>query len=555
MRLSQMDDAGGRRCAQKELEMDRMKTSYLILLLTLIFALTLSSCSTAQPDATATLLPTASPSVLAVTRAPEDSSPATKLRLRIEYDTTTVFGELKISGMEDAISVEIVEVVDGLGSADPGRISLELGGADEASMVVEVDIPQVDDRILTITSNNDPRGGSLVTIYLLPDEGDPILLQRLDHRWYYTNGLDSSSSTFVIQLGQLASQPASSIEPILSRGEVTCGQTILADATLTHDLSCQDGSQPAIVTGGSNITLDLGGNVLSGVPVSSENPSRGVFVNNVEGITIKNGTFQDFDEAVFAISSDHILLEDLTVRNLGVEDPMHNIVGFNIVWCNDLVIQDSLFEFNPILHRTAVGLSCRDAVVRNIEVQGGSVGVDLAFAQECSPDIYPNNVTIQNSSFKELSRGPVGTGFMVQCSHGARILDNLVTGAQVGIAGDAPYLGAVADLVVEGNTVQGNGRTDLKGIAFFGTTDSRIRNNNVTGFHFGILMGESYGCGMEDPYWVCTHSTNNLIENNVVIGNGIDLFHHELSRENSWGENTCETWEGIEIPECIAPSN
>ena len=512
----------------------------------------LLSTNTPQPSSapTHTPKPSLTPTPLKEANSPTPSpSESATLRLRIEYDTTTVFGELEIAGMEDALSFDIVEVVDGIGLADPGLISLELGGADEASMVVDVVLPQDDDRILTFTSINDPPGGSFVSIYLLPDEGNAQLLHQLDHRWWKSNGRYSNSSTFTMDLGQLASQPLSLITPVVNRADITCGQNILADATLTADLSCSRGFEKAIIIGASNITLDLGGNVLSGVPVGTENPSTGVFASNVDGVTIRNGTFQDFDEAIFVIGTDHVLIENLTIRNLGVEDPMHNIVGLHIAWCDDVIVRDSRFEFNPILHRTAVGFNdSRDVHVSNIEVHGGSVGVDHSFAQVCDPET--NNSIVQNSSFYNLSN-EFGIGIFVQCSSSAQIEGIVVDKTFVGISGDAPFLGAVTNLVIDGNTVQGG---FMDGIALYGVKDSSITNNIVSGFIHGIYVGESYGCLVEDPYWECHYSTANVISDNVSLSNSTDIQHHELSIGNSWGENTCESTAGIEIPECTQPN-
>ena len=46
------------------------------------------------------------------------------------------------------------------------------------------------------------------------------------------------------------------------------------------------------------------------------------------------------------------------------------------------------------------------------------------------------------------------------------------------------------------------------------------------------------------------YSTNNLISNNVVTGNVTDLSHHENAIGNTWVNNTCQTKEGDEIPDC-----
>jgi hypothetical protein len=54
--------------------------------------------------------------------------------------------------------------------------------------------------------------------------------------------------------------------------------------------------------------------------------------------------------------------------------------------------------------------------------------------------------------------------------------------------------------------------------------------------------------------WECFYSTANDIAGNQTWGNGVDLYHYEDSTGNSWTGNTCETKEGVEIPECTPPN-
>ena len=103
--------------------------------------------------------------------------------------------------------------------------------------------------------------------------------------------------------GLLVSSPAESTP------EISCGQIIMEDTTLDQDLACPPGTASAIIFGASNITLDLGGHVLSG-----HTPGFGVFANGYQGITIRNGTIEGFNDGVFVNDADQATLEQLDPR-------------------------------------------------------------------------------------------------------------------------------------------------------------------------------------------------------------------------------------------------
>ena len=71
----------------------------------------------------------------------------------------------------------------------------------------------------------------------------------------------------------------------------TCYQTVTTDAVLVNDLVCDTGAfeSVAVELGASNITLDLGGHVISGHPLGI-----GVRAMDLDGVTIKNGTIESF---------------------------------------------------------------------------------------------------------------------------------------------------------------------------------------------------------------------------------------------------------------------
>lgn len=330
-----------------------------------------------------------------------------------------------------------------------------------------------------------------------------------------------------------------------SRPEISCGQTITEDTTLTEDLACPVEVEYALVIGASNITLDLGGHTVSG-----HTSRTGVFANGQEGITIRNGTIDGFHIGVFIIESNRATMENLTVRNMVSSDPDDLILGIAIVGSQEVVVRDTLFEFLIVAHKEAVEIYDSYADVNNIEVRGGGAGVNYSFAGECDPLNSPSNGTVRNSRFHNIDIA----GIEVACSSYALIEGNIFSAAPavgIGIQGDAPFAGAVTGLIVNENIIRGT----MIGIEFRGILDSNISNNYIFDNQiWGIAMRQSLGCITPELGWPCFYSTGNSITDNETWGNGTDLYHYELSLGHTWERNTCETKEGAEIPECTPPN-
>lgn len=326
-----------------------------------------------------------------------------------------------------------------------------------------------------------------------------------------------------------------------STSEIVCGQIITENTTLVEDLECPPGTPFAIIIGAPNITLDLGGHVLKGYA-----PGTGVFAQDKEGIIIRNGTIEGFNEGVVIFNTPSATVENLTIRNQDNIDPDRLIVGIHIDGSQDVIVRDVLFEFPSVAHKEAVDIYGSDVAVTNIEVRGGGVGVNFSFAGACDLEYRPNTGTVLNSRFS----GIAIAGIWVACCSDVRIAGNDFTtalGVGVGITGCAPFFGAVTGLTVEGNYIH----DAVIGIEFRGIINSSISNNVISDNSlWGIAIRPSLGCLTGEPGYECFYSTANVIADNVVTENFIDLYHHELAVGNTWEGNTCQTKEGVEIPEC-----
>jgi hypothetical protein len=326
-----------------------------------------------------------------------------------------------------------------------------------------------------------------------------------------------------------------------SSATIGCGQTISENTILHEDLTCPPDTLHAIVIGAPNIILDLGGHVLKGYASST-----GVFVQDTEGIIIRNGTIDGFNDGIFLINTRHVTMENMTVKNQDIVDPSHFIFGVHIDDSKDVLVKDSLFEFPSVAHKSGVEIFSSDVVVSNIDMHGGGAGVSFSFVETCDPAQNPSNGKIINSRFSRIYIA----GIYIACSSSVQIVGNDIStapGVGVGIQGESQFFGAVTGLTVEGNLIHGT----VIGIEFRGIIDSVISHNIISDSDWGIAMRQSLGCLTSESGWDCHYSTNNVITENQALENSTDLYSYQMSTMNTWEQNTCKTKEGVDIPECV----
>jgi uncharacterized protein (TIGR03437 family) len=324
---------------------------------------------------------------------------------------------------------------------------------------------------------------------------------------------------------------------------VTCGQTIVANTTLDADVSCPADAPYGIVIGASNITLDLGGHVLSGyAPVGP--PTIGVLVLNVSGVTVRNGSIEEFGQGITISGASGVTAANLSIGNLLITDPNHFISGMAIDSSTGVVVRDSQFQFAPLVwHKEAVDTGRSYVTVSNIQVTGGGVGVNFGFATTCDPANSARGEVL-NSKFVE----PNIAGVLVECTSGVRVAGNdfeLGQGPGNGVGAYGPFFGAVSGLRVEGNTMRGGNW----GIDYQGTTQSSATNNTISGSQIaGITVMQSLG---EDGEPI-SYPAGNAISGNLTWGSTIDLEDDESGQGNTWTGNVCATKQGGSIPACSA---
>jgi nitrous oxidase accessory protein NosD len=195
-----------------------------------------------------------------------------------------------------------------------------------------------------------------------------------------------------------------------------------------------------------------------------------------------------------------------------------------------------------VTHKSAIGTYGTSYTVDSIESIGGASAVTLSCIP-CCP-FEGNSGTITNSRIEGATIGAI----LVYCTADTIIANNEFIDNEWSVAADPKIEDAVTGMIIEDNTMTGG----FVGVFFWAGADSIIRDNTIQGMHTGVYLNSDMWCP-DPPDDTCFFSTGNLVSGNEVTGNVIDLRHHPNALGNTWSDNICETWEGSEIPGCIAP--
>jgi parallel beta-helix repeat protein len=242
---------------------------------------------------------------------------------------------------------------------------------------------------------------------------------------------------------------------------VHCGDVITQDTRLDSDLVDCPGS--GIVIGADGVTLDLGGHVVDGTRVGLGDDSG---INNAaghDGVTIKNGTVQEFQFGV--------LVEDavgVTVSRLVVTDSISN--GILLIRAQECVVEKNLGARNA----------------------GGSV--NLVQSQHCLVE--------KNDAFETFSDRTSGI-LLFQSSHNTAQQNSAFGAFRAGVE-----LGTADDNVVKKNSVSNN---TLGVFVFDSNGNDLVKNSAVANFQSGLL--------------VSSNSSGAIVESNSADQNGEDGIH------------------------------
>ena len=275
-----------------------------------------------------------------------------------------------------------------------------------------------------------------------------------------------------------------------------------------------------------------------------ENPVRGIFVYNLEKLTVAGCTIQDFHgDAISAYSTAEYIAHDNTVRNVnGTGIKGHRVVNMNIF---ENTIENTGFipqqfivagqqkkravffpktKFGDGIEADCAVLIARDNTINNPGRCGivHDLAVDLGY-KNSSATVENNTITINSSN---INNGNPPAGMWFEQSASVNVTANkieiikstskLVTGIR--------FYGITRSIICERNTIIATGYNLAldNGIGIFEpeTSSIRVTNNTVNGrFESGLAISYQSKKARIDSL---------LIEGNTINGQG-NLMKHALN--------------------------
>ncbi len=343
-----------------------------------------------------------------------------------------------------------------------------------------------------------------------------------------------------------------------------CGSVITMDTVLTSDVGpC---NSDGLRIGASNVTLDLNGHTISGVP-GLTGEGVGVVVRGKRGVVVKNGTIRDFDTGVLLRRSKMKLTTNTKVVNLavlsnGLPQPSAAELGNGIALFG---ANNNLIEGNTVSGNIAAGISAEEATgntirgnrvnengrmdqqnclvqlglgIRLLTLASGNTIVDNEVSRNTSNGVNLSFDDTRNLIHRNTINGNQANGLRTSADSNANVVsDNLVTnnGVRTRLTWDAsgacvatssPFGSGIvfdfsADNAAENNRVMGNA---LDGIRVAGgdetlpVSGSLVQGNTVTdNGRNGIVVT----CTTDFPPTTClTFNQHNTIRSNTATGNG-----------------------------------
>ena len=325
----------------------------------------------------------------------------------------------------------------------------------------------------------------------------------------------------VVSFGMLAMVPG-----VAFAAQPACGDTLMANTTLTADLDCSAYAGNALTLGKNGIKLNLGGHTLTGY--TGDDTNAAVYTERKD-TTITNGTIQDAGYSVYLYGAKGTTVSSLTLNAEAIAST------------KDLGVYVEYGVNNTVSHVTTNGQyygiflygSASNSVSYNTTT-ADDIGI---YSEYDSRDTFSHNTThapygIYNdysggsSYLYNTTNGGAGDGMYIDCDdYGpATVIGN--TSNNNGDEGIVTYYcyvdppGAPEPTLVMGNTANGNASYGFYDYYSIGATFTKntANSNGSDGFYFdypgdhhitrnvakhntdsGIELADNYGIGYGVP--------------------------------------------------------
>lgn len=306
----------------------------------------------------------------------------------------------------------------------------------------------------------------------------------------------------------------SAIPGVAFAAQPSCGDTLMADTTLTANLDCSAYAGDALYMGKNRIVLNLNGHTITGW--TGDDSYSGVDTNEYNHVKIKNGTINGFDSAVYLDYSSDSVVRNLTIHGEAA-DP--DEMGVHVYYGAANIIDN-----NHMSGDLYYGLNMYGAA--GTWVTNNSMIVDEygVYSEYDSRDHFINN-DIQSGY----------AGFYDDYSGHSRYIGNTTSGGDYGFYLDCDTYGWV---VLQDNNVTG---ADSYGIYTYYCYDSEsgagsLFKNNVTSMNDD---GSGNGYGWYDYYsinskWLYNTANDNAEHGFYFYEPGNAIIRHNVAKRNGY---------------------
>lgn len=164
---------------------------------------------------------------------------------------------------------------------------------------------------------------------------------------------------------------------------VTCGDVLTTDTTLISPLDC---SGTALTIAADDITLKCKAQHLTG-----DGTGRGIFLDNVSGVTVKNCQVRNFGIGIFLLSSSGNTL----IKNRATRNTSSGSGGFRLSFSDGNILEDN-FAYRNAGRGFVLDTSSGNTLMRNAAIQNDFRGFDLTLSS--NGDTLTENTAGRNFS-------------------------------------------------------------------------------------------------------------------------------------------------------------
>lgn len=314
----------------------------------------------------------------------------------------------------------------------------------------------------------------------------------------------------IVALGMLGVVPG-----VTFAAAPACGDTIMSNVTLHADLDCSSATSDGITFGKKGLTLNLNGYTIWG-PDGDDNYS-GINTNNKKNPTVKNGTLDGWDTAVYGYASIGGAYKNLKIKDTAGDETYdegvyvyygaNNVVDNNTCWDIGYCVDVEYGGGNWVTNNTA------------------NDGYDSFYSYYEQDDHFSGNTAMgySDDGFYDYASG--------NATYNGNTADADGNGGSIGFY---MYCDSYAGITFKNNSATDN---SSYGIEIYECYDDYGYDNFQDSIISGNVSNDNGGYGFYDYYSLQAHYLNNTAKRNGGYGFYMDypggqIFNGNVANKN-----------------------